>query len=111
MGKKKAGKLPKEVLGVKVPKELRKAGERLIEHAQGPAGRQAIAGALTAMAGAAVSAALARGAAAAAAPTGTGTGTGAGAPSDAVPPREHDLGGALARVADAFFANLTERNR
>ena len=31
MGKKKKGKLPKEVLGVKVPKELRKAGETLID--------------------------------------------------------------------------------
>ncbi|WP_058756730.1 hypothetical protein [Sphingomonas endophytica] len=58
MGKKKKGKLPRHVLGVKVPKELRKAGERLIEQAQAPAGRQAIAGALTAVAGAAVSAAL-----------------------------------------------------
>ncbi len=62
MGKKKKGKLPKEVLGVKLPKELRKAGDRLIEQAQGPAGRQAIAGALTAVAGAAMTAALARGA-------------------------------------------------
>ncbi|MDR6787813.1 hypothetical protein J2Y58_001165 [Sphingomonas sp. BE138] len=61
MAKKKKGKLPKEVLGVKVPKELRKAGEKLIEQAQGPAGRQAIAGALTAVAGAAVTAALSRG--------------------------------------------------
>lgn len=61
--KAKAGKLPKEVLGVKVPKELRKAGERLIEQAQGPAGRQAIAGALTAVAGAVATAALSRDAA------------------------------------------------
>ncbi|MEG8039451.1 hypothetical protein QP166_08875 [Sphingomonas sp. LR60] len=60
MAKKKKGKLPKEVLGVKVPKELRKAGEKLIEQVQGPAGRQAIAGALTAVAGAAMTAAVAR---------------------------------------------------
>ncbi len=64
----KAGKLPKEVLGVKVPKELRKAGEKLIEQAQGPAGRQAIAGALTAVVGAVATAALSREAARAAAP-------------------------------------------
>ncbi|WP_156025086.1 hypothetical protein [Sphingomonas phyllosphaerae] len=66
--KAKAGKLPKEVLGVKVPKELRKAGEKLIEQAQGPAGRQAIAGALTAVVGAVATAALSREAARAAAP-------------------------------------------
>ncbi|WP_162234652.1 hypothetical protein [Sphingomonas sp. Leaf231] len=58
--KTKAGRLPKEVLGVKVPKEWRKAGERLIEQAQGPAGRQAIAGAVTAVVGAVATAALTR---------------------------------------------------
>lgn len=57
----KAGtKLPKEVLGFRLPKELRKAGNHLIEQAQSPAGRQAIAGVVTAMAGAAVTAAAAR---------------------------------------------------
>ncbi|MEH3047397.1 hypothetical protein [Sphingomonas adhaesiva] len=61
MGKKaKKGRLPKEVLGVKLPKELRKAGDQLIEHAASPQGRQAIAGALT-MAAAAATAAMARG--------------------------------------------------
>lgn len=61
MGKKaKRGKLPKEVLGVKLPKELRKAGDRVIEQAASPQGRQAIAGALT-MAAAAATAAMARG--------------------------------------------------
>ncbi len=61
MGKKaKKGRLPKEVLGVKLPKELRKAGDRMIEQASSPQGRQAIAGALT-MAAAAATAAIARG--------------------------------------------------
>ena len=61
MGKKaKKGRLPKNVLGVKLPKELRKAGDRLIEQASSPQGRQAIAGALT-MAAAAATAAVARG--------------------------------------------------
>lgn len=61
MGKKaKKGRLPKEVLGVKLPKELRRAGDRMIEQASSPQGRQAIAGALT-MAAAAATAAIARG--------------------------------------------------
>lgn len=54
MAKKKKGKLPKEVLGVKVPKELRKAGERLIEQVQGPAGKQALAAVVGAVATAAL---------------------------------------------------------
>ena len=40
---KKAGKLPKSVGGVKIPKELRKGGERLLAKAQSPEGRAAIA--------------------------------------------------------------------
>ncbi|MEH3101401.1 hypothetical protein [Sphingomonas adhaesiva] len=61
MGKKaKKGRLPKEVLGVKLPRELRKAGDRVIEQASSPQGRQAIAGALT-IAAAAATAAIARG--------------------------------------------------
>jgi hypothetical protein len=63
MAKDKAGKkkgvMPKQVLGMKIPKELRKAGDQLIEHAQSPAGREMIAGALT-MAAAAATAAVAR---------------------------------------------------
>lgn len=61
MGKKaKKGKLPKEVFGVKLPKELRRAGDQLIEQATSGAGQKALAGALT-MAAAAATAALARG--------------------------------------------------
>lgn len=60
MGKKaKKGRLPKEVLGVKLPKELRKAADRMIEQASSPQGWQAIAGALT-MAAAAATAAMAQ---------------------------------------------------
>jgi hypothetical protein len=93
--KAKAGRLPKEVLGVKVPKELRKAGEKLIEQAQGPAGRQAIAGALTAVVGAVATAALSREAAKA-------------APRADEPARDSAPGEAFARAAEAwarkFFA-------
>ena len=92
--KAKAGRLPKEVLGVKLPKELRKAGDRLIEQVQGPAGRQAIAGALTAVAGVAVTAALSREAGRAAAAEG-------GARTDAVE--------AFTRAADAFVSRVLDR--
>lgn len=58
----KAKHIPKEVLGLKVPKELRRAGEGLIgavlEKAQSPEGRQAIAGTLS-MAAAALNATIA----------------------------------------------------
>lgn len=61
MAKKKAkAKLPKEILGVKLPKDVRKVGNQLIEQARSDAGRQAIAGALTAVAGAAATAVAAK---------------------------------------------------
>ena len=44
----RTAKLPKELFGVKLPKELRRQGEAWIERAQSPAGQQAIASALTA---------------------------------------------------------------
>ena len=56
----KKGRLPKQVMGVKIPKDLRKAGDQLLEKANTPAGREVIAGALT-MAAAAATAAVARG--------------------------------------------------
>jgi hypothetical protein len=40
---KKTGKLPKRIAGVKIPKAVRKGGEALIQQAQTPAGRAAIA--------------------------------------------------------------------
>ncbi|MDB5695974.1 MAG: hypothetical protein JWN21_1517 [Sphingomonas bacterium] len=39
----KAGKLPKSVGGVKIPKELRKGAEKLVAKAQTPEGRAVIA--------------------------------------------------------------------
>jgi len=52
-------KIPKTIAGVKVPKELRKAGNKLIDKAHSPEGRQAIATGLT-MAAAAMAAATER---------------------------------------------------
>ena len=49
----KQGKIPKTIGGMKLPKELRKSGEKLIARAQTPQGRQVIAAGL-AMASAAV---------------------------------------------------------
>lgn len=47
MGKKKDGKpekvIPKRVAGMKLPKELRRTGDRLIAQATTPAGRAALA--------------------------------------------------------------------
>lgn len=49
-------KLPKKVGGVKIPKELRKGGEKLIEQAQTDAGRAAIARGAATLAGIAATA-------------------------------------------------------
>ena len=60
MGKKKKAKLPKEVMGVKLPKEVREIGGALLEKAQSPEGREMLAAGLT-MAAAAATAAVAKG--------------------------------------------------
>lgn len=63
MGKKtktKKAKLPKEVMGVKLPKEVREIGGALLEKAQSPQGREMLAAGLT-MAAAAATAAVAKG--------------------------------------------------
>lgn len=58
-GAKAKMKIPKEIAGFKVPKDLRKKGEALIERANSPEGRQAIASGL-AMVGGLVAANAAR---------------------------------------------------
>ena len=67
---KKGFRIPKEIGGVKVPKEARRAGEALIEKAQSREGRQALASglAMAATAVAAIAAKQARGPAPAAKP-------------------------------------------
>ncbi|NJR78254.1 hypothetical protein HBH26_06435 [Sphingomonas sp. 36D10-4-7] len=57
MGEKKKKRIPKTVAGVKVPKELRKAGEKLLDQAQRPETQAKIAGVLTMAAGAVAAAA------------------------------------------------------
>jgi hypothetical protein len=44
-------KLPKKIAGVKLPKPLRKSGERLLRRVDTPLGRTAVAGGLLAIAG------------------------------------------------------------
>lgn len=53
----KKGRIPKTIAGVKVPKELRKAGEKLLDEVQRPETQAKIAGALTMAAGAVAAAA------------------------------------------------------
>jgi len=53
---KKGKRIPKRIGGLKIPKELRQAGEALLDKANSPAGREIIATGLT-MAAAAASAA------------------------------------------------------
>ena len=47
MAKDKKTRIPKHVAGIKLPKDLRRRGEALIDAAQSPAGREAIARGLT----------------------------------------------------------------
>ncbi|WP_066485584.1 hypothetical protein [Sphingomonas sp. CCH9-F2] len=119
-GKKaKKGRLPKEILGVKLPKELRKAGDELIGQAgaamASAAGRQAIAGALT-VAAAAASAAIARkaaeGAAPAPAPSPAAAGPGPETGDAAAPqgtqraPDPQAVADAVVQAADAVLGRL-----
>lgn len=58
--KAKTAKLPKEVMGIRLPKEVRAIGGAVLERANSPEGREMLAAGLT-MAAAAASAAVARG--------------------------------------------------
>lgn len=58
--KQKKAKLPKEVMGIRLPKEVREVGGALLEKANSPQGREMLAAGLT-MAAAAASAAVAKG--------------------------------------------------
>lgn len=78
-------KLPKTVAGVKVPKELRRKGEALIDKANSPAGREAIAAGLTMVA--AVAATRLRG------PAGAAAAKGAHAAAAKLKPGEGGTGG------------------
>ncbi|MFA5990432.1 MAG: hypothetical protein WC803_12625 [Sphingomonas sp.] len=55
MAKDKKRKIPKEIAGIKIPKKLRKKGEKLISAAQSPLGRDMLMSGIAAMTAAAVS--------------------------------------------------------
>jgi hypothetical protein len=95
----KKAKLPKQVLGVKIPKELRKAGGALLEHANSPAGREVIAAGLT-VAAAAATAALTRHRTP---PTDAGAGDGSGTTRPSEPQAFAD---AIGQVAETALSRL-----
>ena len=99
--KKKDGiRIPKEIGGMKVPKELRQKGDALIAKANTPEGRELIASGL-AMAAAAAAAAAARRRPVTPAPPATPRTPGEGGTTD---PR--DIGDALGNAAEAMMTRL-----
>jgi hypothetical protein len=118
-GKKaKKAKLPKEVLGVKLPREVREVGGALLERANSPQGREMLAAGLT-MAAAAATAALARGranrAADPAAPQPAADPTTAPPPSSPPPhgtqtqPDPQAIAEAVGKAAEAMLGRLFKR--
>ena len=109
MAKTKKTKIPKRIAGVKLPKELRRTGEAILEKANSPQGREMLAAGLT-MAAAAATAAVARSREQAAATTSAGD----PAPGDAGKPSTPDtpdpmafvtvMGGLAEAALGKFFA-------
>lgn len=102
-GKAKGAKLPKQVAGVKIPKELRRKGDALLAQAASPEGRAAIAKGMSVVAGAA--AAMAQ---AAAAKGGAKT-PAAGAASDKPVANPDALGDAIGAGVDALLGRLFQK--
>ena len=123
-GTKKTGRIPKQIAGVKLSKQFRKSGEKLIEKAQTPQGRQVIAAGL-AMATAAIAKAKAN--AAHTAPTPPEPPVPPQAPIPPVPPKPPltpgtteagtpmadpaQIAEAVGQAATAFFDGLFGRKR
>ncbi len=106
MAKTKKTKIPKRIAGVKLPKELRKTGEAILEKANSPQGREMLAAGLT-MAAAAATAAVARSRekAAAAKPVGQAETADAGKPGVTDPQAFANAVGGMAEAAlGKFFA-------
>jgi hypothetical protein len=108
----KAGKLPKAIAGVKLPKEARAAGERLIAHARSPEGLKAIAAGLSVAATAAAAAAerrAARGAAGATPPPANDPASPQPRPGQPGIADPQALGTMVGEMADAFVKGLFAR--
>lgn len=108
MAKGKKAKLPKKIGGLKLPKELRKAGGKLAKVAASPAGRELIAAGLG-LAAAAATAAVEKDRARRRAAAGLGDAK----PAASAPPKAannggdpHDIGVALGKMAEAALAGL-----
>lgn len=108
MAKSKKVKLPKQVAGVKIPKEMRKRGELLIAQAQSEAGRAMIARGAATLAGLAATAVLATRANAPATSEAAAATTPAAPANDAAPtpldPRK--VAEAVNTVADVVLGRL-----
>ena len=107
---KKEGRIPKRVAGVKVPKEVRRRGEALIEAAGSPHGREVIARGLT-VAATLANLAVQRGRPAAASgaepePAVGEVAEAGAAPSPAPPLDPQKLAEAVTTVADAVLGRL-----
>lgn len=116
---KKGFRIPKEIGGIKVPKEARRAGEALIEKASSPAGRQAIASgiAMAATAAAAVAARQARAQcskedeASSAESTAEAAGANGGTKADGATVDPNRVVDALSDAAGAFMSSLFAKQR
>ncbi|WP_404711429.1 hypothetical protein [Sphingomonas sp. MMS24-J13] len=107
---KKTMKLPKRIGGVKLTKELRKAGGRLLETANSPVGRELIAAGLSMAAAAATAAARKerekRAAARAGAPEAVPANDAKRAEPVKGPADPHDIGVALGTLAQDVLGRL-----
>lgn len=100
-GKKNGFRIPKEIGGVKVPKEARRAGEALIDKASSPAGRQALA------TGLAVAASMAAAAAARQArPHGPAQPSGCNEGADCSRTDANRVADALSEAANTFMSRI-----
>jgi len=119
--KDKKAKIPKRVGGIKVPKELRKAGSKLVKVAASPVGRELIAaglGMVAAAASAAVEKDRARRRTASAAPTPTAPATpetphkpAPPCPANSIDVDMHEVGAQLGKMAEQALAGLFKPKR
>jgi hypothetical protein len=103
---KKGFRIPKEIGGVKIPKEARRAGEAILEKANSPEGRQMLASgiAMAATAAAAMAARQARGPAAPAKPAPDPAGPQRPGQSGTVDP--HQVADAIGQAANALMNKM-----
>lgn len=99
-------KIPKQIAGFKLPKELRKTGETLIAQAKSPAGQAVLAKGLTMAAGLATMAAARSAQAAAPKPGESAEGVAAPSPAPAPPLDPAKIVETVNTVAEAVLGRL-----